>query len=79
MPANHRSPKKRSRSGPSGPSGRTTPKGTRPPGADRRAGGDAPSVDHHLDVAAPKDLHGRSAPPNALRQRSGHRGGRPTR
>jgi hypothetical protein len=71
MPANH-SPKGR-RSG----SGRVTPKGTRPPGAlGRPSLSDAVTVDHHLDAAPPKRLHGRSAPPNALRQRSGHRGGR---
>ncbi|WP_421118995.1 hypothetical protein ACE2AJ_16740 [Aquihabitans daechungensis] len=71
MPANH-APKHR-RSG----TGRVTPKGTRPPGVVARPSlGEAATVDHHLDAAPPKRLSGRSTPPNAIRQRSGHRGGR---
>jgi hypothetical protein len=71
MPANH--PKKNRRS--SVPS-RVTPKGTRPPGVGRASLSEAVAVDHHLDTAPPPRMGGRSTPPNALRQRSGHRGGR---
>jgi len=71
MPAN---PSKNRRAG---TSGRTTPKGTRPPGTiGRRSLAEAAAVDHHLDAAPPRRMNGRSTPPNAIRQRSGHRGGR---
>lgn len=70
MPAN-RSSKSRHATG----SGRTTPKGTRPPGAvGRRSLREAVAVDHHLDAAPPRRMTGRSLPPTAIRQRSGHRG-----
>ena len=71
MPANH-SPKHRRAT-----SGRVTPKGTRPAGfVGRRTLSDAVAFDHHLDTAPPQRLSGRSTPPSAIRQRSGHRGGR---
>lgn len=70
MPAN---PSPKHRRG----SGRTTPKGTRPPGtAARPSLSEAVAIDHHLAAAPPKRMSGRSTPPNAIRQRSGHRGAR---
>ena len=73
MPANHRSPKRRTSPG----SGRTTPKGTRPPGTPPPSTSDGATsgIDHHLPLTSPQHLHGRSAPPNVIR-RPGHRGGR---
>lgn len=72
MPASH-SPKNRR----AGTSGRVTPKGTRPPGSlGRRGLAESAAVDHHLDTAPPQRMRVRTTPPNAIRQRSGHRGGR---
>lgn len=73
MPEHPRPPQPRRRAG----SGRTTPKGTRPPGVDdRRPPAPSVGVDHHLDTSRRADPHGRSTPPVVPRQRSGHRGGR---
>ncbi len=73
MPANHRSSKHRTRPG----AGRTTPKGTRPPGVDARPADDrSTTVDHHLDTSRSANAHGRSMPPPTLRTRTGTRGGR---
>jgi len=71
MPANHSRKNHRSAT-----SGRVTPKGTRPPGVGRSSLSEAVAIDHHLDTAPPQRMHVRSTPPNAIRQRSGHRGGR---
>ena len=68
----HRSPNRHA----SG-SRRVTPKGTRPPGVvGQRTLRESVAVDHHLDAAPPKRMTGRALPPTAIRQRSGHRGGR---
>jgi hypothetical protein len=72
MPSNPRS-SSRTRPG----SGRTTPKGTRPPGADlRRASRAEVGVDHHLDTSRSGNAHGRPAPPPPRHLRTGTRGGR---
>jgi hypothetical protein len=73
MTANPRAPKHRSRPG----SGRTTPKGTRPPGTDQRlAPGVRGGVDHHLDTSRSGTAHGRPAAPPPRHLRTGTRGGR---